>query len=91
MEEKILDHINYKLSAIIGLIAEERIKNMDGERKVDYLSKLGLERDIIAVICGIKPKSVTETLSRVRAKERKKEKEKEKRKRESRKASIEKE
>jgi len=71
MEEKLLQDISYKISALIGLVAEERIKDLKGEEKVDYLNKLGLEREIIAVICGVKTKSVIETLSRIKAKEKK--------------------
>jgi hypothetical protein len=68
MAEDKLEEVSKKLGIIIALLAEERIKELSGDEQIGFLDRLGVDRDIIADLRGITPKSVGEALSRLKAK-----------------------
>jgi len=68
MDEDLLKEISKKLGIIIGLLAEERLPELNADEKIGYLYRLGVGREIIADMRGITPKSVGEALSRLKAK-----------------------
>jgi hypothetical protein len=66
MEKEHYERISYKLSVIIGLLAEERLKSLTATQAVKYLNDLGVDKEAIAVLREVKPKTVTEMLSRAK-------------------------
>jgi len=68
MEKEILESINEKLAVLVILADKERFDGMNAEDKIACLYNLGANKDTIAFALNIKPKSVTEALSRLRKK-----------------------
>ena len=68
MEEEVLKEISTKLGIIIGLLAVDRLNELNADEQIGYLYRLGVDREIIAEMRGITTKSVGEALSRVKAK-----------------------
>ena len=68
MNNEILKNIDEKMAVLIALNNNEVYGKMSGESKIAYLFNLGATRNTIAKVLNIKPKSVTEALSRLRKK-----------------------
>ena len=50
--------IESKLDAIIILLAAPQVKDMTIAEAADKLSKMGIERDVIAAVCNTTPETV---------------------------------
>lgn len=68
MDEDVFKEISRKLGIIIGLLAVDKLTELSADEQIDYLYRLGVEREAIAEMRGMTTKSVGEALSRVKAK-----------------------
>jgi hypothetical protein len=48
MEEEVLKEISTKLGIIIGLLAVDRLNELNADEQIGYLYRLGVDREIIA-------------------------------------------
>ena len=70
-----LDNLNKKLETLIKLVAitssmETTLKKKSQKEKIKILSDLGLSRNLIALLVGTTPPTVSVTLSKIKKKKK---------------------